>query len=455
MKSKMNIKSIVIMAVVSIISLFFINMSLAVSTGKITVETANLRETPDENAKILEQLSINEEIEVIEKTQDWYKVKAKGITGYLRQDLITVNNAEQVENTNTNNETNSQANNAQTTNAENQQTETNAENQTEQNQETANKEAQNTENQETENKDAQNAQPNKNEELGKRKIAENTRLKIVPVINATDIIEVKKDEEVNAIEAINGWVCIEAQNTKGWLRKEKLQSKEEEQVTPIPEPQPQTVIETKYVNSESVNVRKEASKSAEVVTGLTLNTAVEVLSNENGWSKVKVNGKEGYISSSLLSSTKKQETTSRSSSSRKTKTTTKTQTSTAQANTQTEVPVSGNGASIVSYAKQFIGTKYTYGGSSPSTGFDCSGFTSYVYKHFGVSLPRTSGGQSGVGTAVSRNNLAAGDLVIYSGHVAIYVGGGQVIHAPRPGKSVCIVPVNQAASKYIGARRVL
>lgn len=452
MKSKMNIKSIVIMASVSIISLFFINMSLAVSTGKITVETANLRETADENAKILEQLSINEEIEVVEKIGDWYKVKAKGITGFLRQDLITVNNVEQVENTNTsneakneaNNQTNNQTNNEETTSTENQPTEQNKENQTEQN---------------TENKEAQT---DKNEELGKRKIAENTKLKIVPVINATDIIEVKKDEEVNVIEAINGWVCIEAQNTKGWLRKEKLQNKEEQQVTPAPEPQPQPVIETKYVNSESVNVRKEASKSSEVITGLTLNTAVEVLSNENGWSKVRVNGKEGYISSSLLATTKKKETTSRSSSSRKTtNTTTKTQTktNTAQTNTQTETQAqaqsSGNGASIVSYAKQFIGTKYTYGGSSPSTGFDCSGFTSYVYKHFGINLPRTSGGQSGVGTAVARNNLVAGDLVIYSGHVAIYVGGGQVIHAPRPGKSVCIVPVNQAASKYLGARRVL
>ena len=436
MKSKMNIKSIVIMASVSIISLFFINMSLAVSTGKVNVETANLRETADENAKILEQLSINEEIEVIEKTGNWYKVKAKGITGFLRQDLITVNNVEQVENTNTTNEAkneaNNQTNNEETTSTENQPTEQNKENQTEQN---------------TENKEAQT---DKNEELGKRKIAENTKLKIVPVINATDIIEVKKDEEVNVIEAINGWVCIEAQNTKGWLRKEKLQNKEEQQVTPAPETQPQPVIETKYVNSESVNVRKEASKSSEVITGLTLNTAVEVLSNENGWSKVRVNGKEGYISSSLLATTKKKETTSRSSSSRKTTNTatkTQTKTNTAQTNTQTETQAqsSGNGASIVSYAKQFIGTKYTYGGSSPSTGFDCSG----------INLPRTSGGQSGVGTAVSRNNLAAGDLVIYSGHVAIYVGGGHVIHAPRPGKSVCIVPVNQAASKYLGARRVL
>ena len=80
MKSKMNIKSIVMMATVGIISLFFINMSFAVGTAKVSVETANLRETADENAKILELLSMNENVEVIEKTGDWYQVKARGIT---------------------------------------------------------------------------------------------------------------------------------------------------------------------------------------------------------------------------------------------------------------------------------------------------------------------------------------------------------------------------------------
>ena len=105
MKSKMNIKSIVMMAAVGIISLFFINMSLAAITAKVKVETANLRETAEENAKILEQLSINEEVEVIEKTGNWYQVKAKGMTGYVRQDLITVNGEVEPNDTTSNQET--------------------------------------------------------------------------------------------------------------------------------------------------------------------------------------------------------------------------------------------------------------------------------------------------------------------------------------------------------------
>ncbi len=413
MKSKMNIKSIVIMAAVGIISLLFINMSLAANTGVINVETANLRETADEEAKILEQFSINQEVEIIEEVGEWYKVKINKITGYIRKDLITVNNKTEQENTAV--QTVAQADTT-----------------------------------------ASQTKQEENQKLGKQKILENTKLKIVPLINATDLIEVKKDQEVEVTEIINGWACIQVNTTKGWIRTEKLVNQEQSTKQIETQKQEQTVIKTLFVNSATVRLRKEASTSSEIIDNLSVNTAVDVLEELDGWSKVKVNGKEGYISSSLLSS-KKQET-SRSSTSRKAtvKTNTTTTTTTEEPTITSQVPVSGNGSAVVAYAKQFIGIPYKKGGSSPSTGFDCSGFTSYVFKHFGVSLPRTSGGQGTVGTAVvSKSQLAPGDLVIYSGHVAIYVGGGQVIHSPKPGRSVCIVPLNQAASNYIGARRVI
>ena len=440
MKSKMNIRSIVVMAILGIISLFFINMSLAANTAKVTVETANLRETADANSKILVQLSQNQEVEIVEEAGEWYKVKYNNITGYVRGDLLDVNKDE-TENTTTV-ETSSQS--QENTNIESQEENTSTEKQEDA---TEQKEA-------TETND-------KEIELGKQIIGEDTKLKIVPTINATDIIEVKKGEEVEVTEIINDWVCVQTGTAKGWLRKDKIQKEEIKQEETVEEPEEQveeqpkqSTTKTLYVNTATVNLRKEASTSSEIVTTLPVNTAVEVLLEENGWCKVKVSGKEGYIASTLLSD-KKQETSRSSETTRKAETTSTSQATNQNTTTTATATASGNGSAVVEYAKQFIGIKYVYGGSSPSTGFDCSGFTSYVYKNFGVSLPHSSGGQASVGTAVSKENLALGDLVIYSGHVAIYVGGGQVIHAPRPGKTVCIVPLSQAASNYLGARRVL
>ncbi|MFZ7119556.1 MAG: NlpC/P60 family protein [Eubacteriaceae bacterium] len=113
------------------------------------------------------------------------------------------------------------------------------------------------------------------------------------------------------------------------------------------------------------------------------------------------------------------------------------------------------GSSIVATAKHYIGIPYVRGGSSPS-GFDCSGFTQYVFKQYGINLPRTSGGQGSAGGYVSRSDLKPGDLVIFSGHVGIYVGGSRFIHSPSTGGRVEITSLNTAywRSKYISGRRV-
>lgn len=98
----------------------------------------------------------------------------------------------------------------------------------------------------------------------------------------------------------------------------------------------------------------------------------------------------------------------------------------------------GLGEQIVKYAEKFLGTPYTWGGTSPDTGFDCSGFTQYVYSNFGIDLDRTSSAQRRQGEAVDEDDIMLGDLVCYSGHVAIYVGNGQVIHSPQEGEVVKI-----------------
>ena len=90
---------------------------------------------------------------------------------------------------------------------------------------------------------------------------------------------------------------------------------------------------------------------------------------------------------------------------------------------------SGKGAQIANYALQFVGRPYVPGGTDPYNGSDCSGFTMAVYQAFGISLPRTSYSQSSVGTAVSYDQAKAGDIIYYGGHVGIYIGNGQIVHA--------------------------
>ena len=438
MKSKMNIKGIIIIAVIAIVSMFFINMSFAANTGKISVETANLREEANADSKILEQLSINQEVEILEKSGEWYKVKYNKITGFLREDLLTVNGEIANKETNT----------------------VNTGEQQEQNQ---------TEEQQAQKPEEQPENTQKEIQKGTYIVAENTKLKIVPSINATDIVEVKKDEEVNVTEIINGWACVETMTTKGWIREEKLKNKEEkveeakpeEQQIPTEEKRPvaqETVIKTQYVKSATINLRAEPNTNSEIVTSLTLNTSVDVYEEKDGWSKVKVKSvaKEGYISTALLSD-KKQETTSRATA----KPRNKAETNTAVNNEQTTPPPASAGtSSVVAKAKQYIGSRYVYAGSTPS-GFDCSGFTSYVYKQFGVALNRTAAGQFGNGVAVSKSQLQSGDLVMFGksgiNHVGIYIGGGQMVHAANPSRGVTIDTINSGyyANNYVGARRVM
>lgn len=117
-------------------------------------------------------------------------------------------------------------------------------------------------------------------------------------------------------------------------------------------------------------------------------------------------------------------------------------------------PISND--NVVAYASNFLGTPYLWGGTTPS-GFDCSGFTQYVYKHFGISIGRTTYDQINDGVGVSRDQLQPGDLVFFGKggsptHMGMYVGNGAMIHAPRTGDVVKISPVDR--SDYITSRRV-
>jgi peptidoglycan DL-endopeptidase CwlO len=121
-------------------------------------------------------------------------------------------------------------------------------------------------------------------------------------------------------------------------------------------------------------------------------------------------------------------------------------------------PAARYGAAV-GIAMQYLGIPYKWGGASPATGFDCSGFTMYVFAQLGVSLPHHAASQYGMGTPVSKAELQPGDLVFFNGlgHMGMYIGGGNFIHAPRTGDVVKISSLSEPyrVANWVGARRVL
>ena len=482
MKIKLNIKSIILMTIIALASLLFINISFAANTGKVLVETAKLREQANTDSKVLELASQGEEVEILNEEDQWYKVKYKQITGYIRKDLIELNNKEAAS-------TNEQTKENETQNT----TENTVENTTEN--------VQTEENKIVEDNTIGTNKTENEEEIVKNqkyKITEDVKIKVIPLISSIELDNVKKDEEVEVVEILNDWVKIKTSNKQeGWIRKEKLTTIKEEVAntentteatdnaskveTSSNETQTSTdtnteqtnTTKTMYVNSQSVNLRQKADKTSQVIKSLTLNTKVTVLSSTNGWAYVDVNGTKGYIAENLLTSTQKETsrsglTTREQANSNATKTesnssttsavnTTSKSTTTSNTNTTESTASSKSGSSVVSYAKQFLGCKYVYGGTSPS-GFDCSGFTQYVYKHFGVNLNRTAAAQYSNGKSVT--SLQAGDLVMFGksgiNHVGIYIGGNTFIHAANKSQGVRTDSMSTGYYKtnYVGARRI-
>ena len=159
-------------------------------------------------------------------------------------------------------------------------------------------------------------------------------------------------------------------------------------------------------------------------------------------------------------SSKKVETTSRSSNSL---TENNEENNVEEQKEETTTETNKSADAIVAYAKTFQGYPYVYGSNGPSS-FDCSGFVQYVYKHFGYSLSRSSKTQANDGVAVSKSNLQPGDILIFKntakteiGHVGIYIGNGQFIHASNPRTGVTIASLSSASyqQRYVTARRIL
>ena len=252
--------------------------------------------------------------------------------------------------------------------------------------------------------------------------------------NYSVITKLSKGTVVDVIESnSNGWKKIKTSNgTTGWVSGSYLTSGSTGGST----------SQTSYkatVTADSLNVRSGAGTSYSIVTKLSKGTVVDVIeSNSNGWKKIKTSGgTTGWVSGSYLTNGVVEEPSN---------------------------PSTNKAQAVVDLAHKQLGKPYVWGSEGPSS-FDCSGLTYYVFKNAaGITLPRTSSAQYSAGVAVSKSNLQPGDLIFSSTdgtgnitHVAIYVGDGQMIHAPRSGKNVEKVSIstNYWNNAYVGARRVL
>ena len=209
----------------------------------------------------------------------------------------------------------------------------------------------------------------------------------------------------------------------------------------------------KIVCDTTVNFRSQPNTSSSVLASLRNGTVVSVTGVQGGWFKVTYNGQKGYVHPDYLSFSNVQGSGSTGSSG-------------SSSITPPSNSVSYNGSSekraaVLEYAAQFLGTPSVYGGSTPS-GFDCSGFTSYVFKNTVGSIPRVAQAQFDATTRVSMDELLPGDLVFFGSsassisHVGIYVGNNQFIHSPHTGDVVKYDSLTGSyASRFQGGGRVI
>ncbi len=205
---------------------------------------------------------------------------------------------------------------------------------------------------------------------------------------------------------------------------------------------------TGFAAGDVINVRQVPAMDAKILTEIYLADPVTVITTEGSWCKVRIEDKIGYVHKDLIvfdrSLVPDPTPVARSSSGR----------SSSSSGSYTAAPNASLASQIIAYSKNFLGVPYVWGGTTPA-GFDCSGFVQYVFRHFGIYLPRTTYSQIAMGRSVSRANLAPGDLVFFrsAGHVGIYVGNNQYIHAPQTGRTISID--SMANRTLYAARRII
>lgn len=260
--------------------------------------------------------------------------------------------------------------------------------------------------------------------LGIADVSDNLNVRAAAAEDGKLVGKLPKDAACEVLDMDDTWVHIKSGSVEGYVSREYL-------LTGIPAKHRAEELATTVarVTTDSLKVRAEANTDSEVITMVPKGEELEVAAVEGDWVKVLLDNEEAYVSAEFVEVSAELST----------------------AVTMSEL-LYGQGISdvrvdICQYAKEFLGNPYVWGGTSLTKGTDCSGYVMSLYKKYGVSLPHSSRAQANCGTTIKVSEAQPGDLIFYGNgksinHVAMYIGGGQVIHASNPKTGIRISNVS-------------
>lgn len=253
----------------------------------------------------------------------------------------------------------------------------------------------------------------------------NLNVREIPSTDGKLVGKMRQGAACEILDTQDGWAHIKSGEVEGYVSLDYLLTGPDARIKAN-----QLASTVVVVNTDGLNVREQANTDSTVLTQVLKGIELEYVESLDGWVKVSLDGEEAYVAAEYVTVEERLDT----------------------AITMTEL-MYGEGVSdvrvdLVEYAKQFLGNPYVWGGTSLTKGADCSGFVQSVYKKYGIKLSRTSRAQATDGTKISLSELKPGDLIFYGNsggtinHVAIYIGGSQVIHASSPKSGIKISKYN-------------
>lgn len=463
-------------------------------TGKVKIEAARVRQEANTASTIVTIIYEGDEVEILEESGEWCKIKYKNDTGYVKKDFLSESNTSATNKNQTN--TASQATNKNQTNVVNTTNTVNTANANTTNtvSKTTNKVPENT----VVSNNAASSTSSTDNPVDENTliIASETYAKLLPNFSSNNIVKFEVSKQVKKISELNNWIQVTDNENTGWILKSRVQTgtqtsttvernKPENTVAQNTVSNTSNIVENKTnttntvtntsnttnttssnttatssansnnkkgtITVETAIVRKEATTSSEIVDFLDYGDEISIVSQEGEWYKITFKDITGYVKNTLL------KVSDSSVSSRSL-------TDERQEKPQTQVSASKS-SEVADYAKQYLGYSYVVGGKDPNSGFDCSGFTKYIYAHFGYTLGSTAASQNNIGTEISRDNLIPGDLILFLneektkiGHTGVYVGSGEFVHAANPQRGVVTDNLNTNSyynERFVTAKRIV